>query len=72
MICSAKRPALRVRKGETYARAATRFRKAQAEYRDALVMCECEHQATVGRGARHRILFRAFYGVELRYIVEFP
>jgi hypothetical protein len=64
---SARKPRQYVKPGETYKEAQRRWRARWDDYRDAVIMCECLYQASV---SRKKHMFRAFYGLEMRYIVE--
>ena len=54
--------------GETYLQARARFTRRWTEYRDYSITLECMHQATVCSSVKKRHFFKAFYGVELRFV----
>jgi hypothetical protein len=63
-----KQPRLYVRSGETYQAARRRWLPKWFHYRDATIMAECMHQASVCSSYRLRQRFRAFYGVEVKWL----
>jgi hypothetical protein len=64
---SARKPRMYVKPNENYKDARRRWRARWDDYRDGTIMCECLYQASV---SKKKHFFRAFYGVELRYLID--
>lgn len=57
-----RKPVFRSRNGERFTDSVRRWRKKRSEWRDAVVMLECEKQI------KRRNQYRAFYGLTLNEI----